>query len=60
MWDQDDIYALARYDNFRVEDESDNYKLKISGYKVPQDSAMDAGDSLSASAGVGFSYKSTR
>ena len=60
MWDQDDIYAVARYDSFRVKDESDDYKLMVSGYKVPEDSAMDAGDSLSASDGAGFGYKSSR
>ena len=60
MWDQDDIYAVARYDSFWVKDESYNYKLRVSGYKPPQDSAMDAGDSLSASDGVRFGHKSSR
>ena len=57
MWDQDEIYAVARYDSFAVTDEADNYRLQVSGYMPPQDSAMDAGDSLSASDGVSFAYK---
>ena len=60
MWDQDDIYAVARYESFWVKDESDMYKLRVGGYKAPQDSAMDAGDSFSASNGVRFGYKSSR
>ena len=57
MWAQDEIYAVARYDSFSVTDEADNYRLQVSGYMPPQDSAMDAGDSLGASNGVKFAYK---
>ena len=60
MWDQDDIYAVARYGSFAVKAESDKYRLKVSGYTPPQDSAMDAKDSLSASNGAAFGYKSSR
>ena len=54
MWDQDDIYAVARYGSFAVTD-TDEYRLQVSGYMTPLDSAMDAKDSLSASNGVKFS-----
>ena len=60
MWDQDDIYAVARYGSFAVSDKSDMYRLQVSGYTPPQDSAMDAKDSLSASDGVAFGYKDSR
>ena len=60
MWDQDDIYAVARYGSFAVKAESDKYRLKVSGYTPPQDSAVDAKDSLGASDGVAFGYKDSR
>ena len=56
MWDQDEIYAVARYNSFAVTDEADDYRLQVSGYMPPQDSAMDAGDSLGASNGVKFAW----
>ena len=56
MWDQDEIYAVARYNSFAVTDEADDYRLQVGSYMPPQDSAMDAGDSLGASNGVKFAY----
>ena len=60
MWDQDDIYAVATYDSFTVTDESDGHRLQVSGYSAPQDSAMDAGDSLSATNGAVFAHKHSK
>ena len=36
MWDQDDIYAVARYGAFAISDETDNHRLHIGGYMPPQ------------------------
>ena len=55
MWDQDDIYAVARYRSFAIGSESDDFKLVVDGYMPPLNSAMDAKDSLSASNGSAFS-----
>ena len=49
-----------RYGSFAVKAESDKYRLKVSGYTPPQDSAVDAKDSLGASDGVAFGYKDSR
>ena len=40
MWDDEGIHAYAEYSTFRISDESDKYRLTISGY------SGSAGDSM--------------
>ncbi|MCL4170258.1 UNVERIFIED_CONTAM: hypothetical protein GTU68_010402, partial [Idotea baltica] len=32
LWDEDNSHAYAEYENFLIGPQSDNYRLKISGY----------------------------
>ena len=46
MWDQEDVYAVAHYNLFKIVKDGQDYKLQVSDYKVVEGVQVKQADQI--------------